>query len=447
MSSAAPEATGGRGADALRVHRERLRAACAIAWLVMLGGGGASLAWLALAELGQGVIAQGTVVVAGRRQAVQHEEGGTVVALHVREGQRVARHAPLMELDATLIEANLERIKGRLLLARAAAARMRAEREGRNETPLRVQFDADAGDPRADSARLLQQGLLAARWQSFADDLAVLTAARDAQVARRHELERTLEARRQQHLLLRQTLARQESLAAQGFFAGNRLLDRQRELAALRGAIVTDEAAVSRLRAEEREIESRIAQRRSARREEIDASLVDVERELGELREQLSALEFSRDRVIVRAPAAGIVHGLGVHTVGGVVAPGQLLMEIVPDDAPLRIEARIPPGAVERLRPGLPVELRLSVLNRANTPLIAGVVTQVGADSTSDPVTREAFYRAEVRPSKDGRRMLKALAVQPGMPLEVFVRTGERSALSYLLKPLRDRFDDALTEG
>jgi len=446
MQSVVPERM--RDAAAGMVMRSaRLRAAVLTAWLVALGGVGAMLAWLALAPLEQGVVAPGVVIVEGRRQAVQHEAGGTVAALFVHEGESVTQGQPLLTLDATVIRANLDQAKGRLFLALASSARLRAERAERPPGRLDIDFGADAADPRALAARELHETLWMTTRRRLADDLAVLRAAAEAQAARRRELEQGLQSRRQQLALLEEEISRQAGLAAQGYYPHNRVLERRRAASELAGQIAADEASTARLRAEEREISSRIAQRQSAHREELDATLVDVERELGELREEVRALEFSLARITVRAPASGTVLGLVVHTVGGVIAPGQVLMEIVPDEAPLRIEARIPPNAVSRTHAGLPVELRIAALNRPNTPLVPGVVTQVGADVIVDSATHESYYRTEVRPTADGLRMLDILAVQPGMPLEVFVRTGRRSALSYLVKPLLDRFDDALTEG
>lgn len=174
--------------------------------------------------------------------------------------------------------------------------------------------------------------------------------------------------------------------------------------------------------------------------------LADARLKVEELGSRLSAADFELAHTEVRAPAGGTVVGLDVFTEGGVIAPGQVLMEIVPQDAPLLVDARAPVELVDKLQPGLDVELLFVAFNQSRTPRVNGKVTLVSADRLLDEKTDQPYYRLRVQVDDDGLRQLQGQTIRPGMPVQAFVRTGERSLLNYLFKPLTDRTHMALVE-
>ena len=194
------------------------------------------------------------------------------------------------------------------------------------------------------------------------------------------------------------------------------------------------------------ELRLRMAQRREKFQEEVRASLADAQVRAEELRNRLASARFDLANSEVRAPVAGLVVGQEVFTEGGVIAPGQQLMEILPERQPLLVDARLPVEMVDKVRVGLPVELMFSAFNQSTTPRVEGQVTLVSADRLLDERSEAPYYRVRIRVGEEGVRRLAGLEIRPGMPVEAFVRSGERSLLNYLFKPLADRTHLALGE-
>jgi len=190
---------------------------------------------------------------------------------------------------------------------------------------------------------------------------------------------------------------------------------------------------------------AQFAQRRQEYQKEVETQLADVQREANALDDRIRALQFEVDNAVVRSPSEGTVVGLSVFTDGGVVQAGERLMDVVPGDEPLRVDAQIPPSLIDRVHVGLPVDLMFTSFNASTTPHVPGVVTLVGADVLLDQ-DKKPFYRAQVEVTPEGMHLLGQNRILPGMQVMVFVRTGERTLLNYLFKPLRDRMSSALTE-
>lgn len=412
-------------------------------WLVLAGFGG-FLLWAALAPLDKGVAVSGSVVVAGHRQAVQHPTGGVVARLLVHDGEAVSAGQVLLTLDATRPRAERDTLRQQYRDAQAAAVRLAAETEG--QAQLRFPPSLPADDPDMQASQALHQQLFASRREAQRLQQAALREGLAGARAHLAGLESAQRYRREQREALLQQLQGLRGLAQEGYIPRNRLLENERLLAQLDGELGEAVGAIGHARQQVQELGWRERQQAEEYRRDLHQQQVDNRLRLGELASRLASAEFELAHTEVRAPVAGTLVGLAVFTPGGVIAPGQQLMEVVPRDAPLLVDARAPVELVDRLRPGLPVELLFAAFNQSSTPRVPGELVLVSADRLLDEQTREPYYQVRIRVSEDGARQLGGLDIRPGMPVQAFVRTGERSLLNYLFKPLADRLHLALSE-
>lgn len=412
-------------------------------WLVLAGFGG-FLLWAALAPLDKGVAVSGSVVVAGHRQAVQHPTGGVVARLLVHDGEAVSAGQVLLTLDATRPRAERDTLRQQYRDAQAAAVRLAAETEG--QAQLRFPPSLPADDPDMQASQALHQQLFASRREAQRLQQAALREGLAGARAHLAGLESAQRYRREQRQALLQQLQGLRGLAQEGYIPRNRLLENERLLAQLDGELGEAVGAIGHARQQVQELGWRERQQAEEYRRDLHQQQVENRLRLGELASRLASAEFELAHTEVRAPVAGTLVGLAVFTPGGVIAPGQQLMEVVPRDAPLVVDARAPVELVDRLRPGLPVELLFAAFNQSSTPRVPGELVLVSADRLLDEQTREPYYQVRIRVSEDGARQLAGLDIRPGMPVQAFVRTGERSLLNYLFKPLADRLHLALSE-
>ncbi|WP_165670962.1 HlyD family type I secretion periplasmic adaptor subunit [Metapseudomonas otitidis] len=412
-------------------------------WLVLAGFGG-FLLWAALAPLDKGVAVSGSVVVAGHRQAVQHPTGGVVARLLVHDGEAVSAGQVLLTLDATRPRAERDTLRQQYRDAQAAAVRLAAETEG--QAQLRFPPSLPADDPDMQASQALHQQLFASRREAQRLQQAALREGLAGARAHLAGLESAQRYRREQRQALLQQLQGLRGLAQEGYIPRNRLLENERLLAQLDGELGEAVGAIGHARQQVQELGWRERQQAEEYRRDLHQQQVDNRLRLGELASRLASAEFELAHTEVRAPVTGTLVGLAVFTPGGVIAPGQQLMEVVPRDAPLLVDARAPVELVDRLRPGLPVELLFAAFNQSSTPRVPGELVLVSADRLLDEQTREPYYQVRIRVSEDGARQLAGLDIRPGMPVQAFVRTGERSLLNYLFKPLADRLHLALSE-
>lgn len=415
-------------------------------WELMLGGAAAVvffvlfLGWAALAPLDAGAYAPGQVAVSGNRQAVQHREGGVVTALHVAEGDRVRRGQVLVELSAGELAATERGLAGQVLALQAQRARMIAERDGLAALVPPAEFAALPPEDRAlaDEALRLQRQQLAARRSGRSTESGVLRQRvgqlREQQLGYERQIASNLEQRR----LIQEELEGVRSLAARGYAPQNRVRALERTAAALDGELGALRAEVARTAEQIGEARLQISGVSTRLNEDVAEQLKQVEVQLNELTPRLAEVRDQIARARIRSPADGQVVGLTAFTVGGVIQPGQTLMEIVPDDASQVIVARIDPNDIDNLRLGLETEVRFPGLRDRDPPILRGRVTRVSADSFQDERTGQSHYRAEivVPPAELERLGRAARDIRPGMPVEVVVLLRKRSALSYLTEPL-----------
>ena len=398
------------------------------------------LGWAAFAPLDAGAYAPGQVAVSGNRQAVQHQDGGVVSALRVAEGDEVREGQVLIELSAGNLRAVERGVAGEVYALMAQRARMIAERDRLNAVPTPEGFaDLDEADRAlADEALRLQRRQFAARGAGRSTESGVLRQ-RISQLDDRMEgYERQLASNREQQRLILEELEGMRSLAAQGYAPLNRVRALERTAASLEGEEGALIAQIAGTREQIGETRLQMLGVNTQLDEDVSEQLRQAEIRLNELQPRLAELRSQIARTQVRSPATGQVVGLSVFTPGGVVQAGQVLMEIVPDDASQVLIARIAPADIDNLRVGMETEVRFPGLREQVPPIIRGEVTRLSADSFVDEQTGESHFRAEIVVSPEAMAPLGAAArdIRPGMPVEVVVLLRKRTALSYLVEPL-----------
>jgi protease secretion system membrane fusion protein len=415
-------------------------------WLLVLLGFGGFMAWAATAPLDAGVPSPGTVVVSGNRKAVQPLVGGKIVELAVKDGDAVKAGQVLVRLDGTQARSQFDMARVQWFSAAAVEARLTAERTGRAQIQFPDELKQEKSDPRAANAMALQTELFATRRRSLESDLNVMRESIRGLEAQQQGIEETSRARREQARLLADEIERQRDLVKDGYLARNRLSEQERALAAVMGAIAEDAGNLGRTRQQIAELRARMLAREQEFRKEVESQLTDVQRDASSLASRLHALEFELVNTEIKSPSDGFVVGLAVHTIGGVVPAGSPMMEVVPIDEPLKIDAQIAPHLIDKVKPGLDVDILFPAFQQATTPHIPGRVVQVSADVLVEPKQGIPYFKASVEVTPEGMKLLRHHQIRAGMPAEVFVRTGERTLLNYLVKPLLDRLNRALTE-
>ena len=409
---------------------------------------GGFLLWACLAPLDQGVVGSGTVVVAGERKAVQSLVGGVVEKLLVSDGDRVTQGQLLVQLNTVQAQSQLDVTRGKLLNDRSVEARLIAERLGTAEIQWPPDLLEHAEEPRLKAAMALQSQLFATRRAELASRLQIIeheTAALQQQLIGYEGVKRNYET---QMRFQQQELEGLRVLAHEGYVPRNKLFEAERNAAQLAGQIASVIGDAGRTRQSINEGRVKALQAQQEFRRDAEIQLSEVSAEASAFADQISAFEFEVENGTIRAPVSGQVMDVNIHTIGGVAQAGQTLMQVVPLDAPIAITARFEPLMANKLRPGLPVHVHFTALQRVDTPTVTGTVTTVSADQLIDEQTHQPYFSAKVEIPADTVVSLQAagLPVRPGMLADVTVVTGERTLMNYLMKPLRERLLAAFKE-
>lgn len=402
--------------------------------------------WAALAPLDQGVASNGTVVVADKRKTVQSITSGLVEKLNVREGDVVKQGQPIIELNATNARAQLEIALAQYISSRAVEDRLLAE--GRNAA--NVSFSADLtslkDDPRVIEAQKLQQQLFQTRRSMLQSEQAILGENLQGLQVQLQGLQAMKVNRESQVKWFNEELKGMRAMAGEGYIARNRLLQLERSAAEASGAMSDTIANIGRIQNSIAEVKLKQIARKQDFQREVESQLTDVQKEVRALKERVDALRFDVANNSIKAPIDGMVVGLNMHTVGGVVQAGQPLMDVVPINEPLIVEAQIDPSMSAKVHPGMPVDINFVALNQNKTPVIDGQVETFSADRIVDPKTGLPYFLARVKVTDEGMKKIGKQQIRSGMPVTVVIKSGERTMLQYLVKPLTDRLHFAFTE-
>ncbi|MEL6364623.1 MAG: HlyD family type I secretion periplasmic adaptor subunit [Pseudomonadota bacterium] len=423
-----------------------LAASVVLLFFGVLGG------WAATARLESGAAAPGVVSIANARKAIQHLEGGIVADIRAREGELVSAGEIILVLADTQAQAGFDVYLERRRALAARIARLEAEWIGRDVVAYPSWLTADASDPAVADLIASQNDVFAARRQSMTGRADVL----EARISQLQEqiagLEAQIGAANDQMALIDQEIADISTLVDQGLAVKTRLTTLQREKAALEGRLGDFKASIARAEAAIGETRLQIMAQeddlRSAVAEEID----EARTELSTIVQQIIQSEDVLERTAVRAPVSGRILNSQIATVGGVVRPGETLMEIVPETDELVVTARISPFDIDIVRSGLTAKVNLSAFSQRTLPQITGLVRDVSADVLTDEATGEGYYEAEIAVDFAEIEALSArdrteYELLPGMPADVLIVTGERTVLQYLMDPLIDTFRRSFREA
>lgn len=412
---------------------------------VFVGGFGT---WAAIAPLESAAIAIGEIIVEGNRRSIEHLEGGIVKEIRVKNGSRAMAGAPLIILDDTQARASMQLLKKRLNDNAALAARLDAERQEAADIAFPTWLLEEAqSDPETASIIATQENIFFSRAATIESQLSMLSR-RSAQFQEEKVgLQSEIDAIDQELVHIRAELNDVRALVKQGLTRRERLYSLQRQEASILGRRGRNTAALARADQSISENELRGETLKTESRESAIRELREVQVQIADTTERLLAAQDVLNRTTITAPVNGVVVNLKIHTRGEVISPGEPLMEIVPADEQLVIEARIAPVDIDVVHANLTARVRLTAFSARTTPEIDGVVEQISADRTIDPNTGAAFYQARIRILDHQIERLNGKELHPGMPVEVMIATGNTTLLDYLVQPITDLIRRGFTES
>jgi len=416
-------------------------------WVLGLGFGG-FLLWAALAPLDEGVPTQGMVTIDTKRKSVQHLTGGIVKDILVREGDVVKEGQVLMRLDEAVSRANYESVRQRYLGLSAMQSRLKAEQTGAGQ----VSFEKDVLQAASTDAFMAQQvnnqrQLFESRRTGIRADLQAFQESIEGLKAQREAIAAMLGQRQQQLALLKEELSNTRDLVKDGYAPRNRQMELERMVADVQANLADLTGNMTRTARAIAEATQRSLARQSEYRKEVESQMAEVSREVQADAEKYVAQKADLQRIEIRSPTTGQVVGLAVQTLGAVVQPGQKLMDVVPEQQSLVLETHIAPHLIDKVHAGLSADVRFNSFAHSPQLVVQGKVLSVSGDLLTDPQNPQMPYflaRLEVTP--EGMKVLGNRQMQPGMPAEVVIKTGERSVLTYLMHPLTKRLAGAMKE-
>ena len=410
--------------------------------ILVFGFGG----WSAFASISGAIIAQGLVAAESNTKKIQHLEGGIVKEILVREGDLVGLGQPLIRLDGTETRVRLGIVRARIDELIAKQARLEAERDGLEEISFPLEISYRMAEQAIEKIVTGQNRLLKARRdsangqrQQLHERISQLDEEIIGLVAQQTATEKQAE-------LIGRELTDLQGLQEKGLVPASRVLALERQAAELEGQRGQLVAQVARIKGRITETRLQIIQIDQEHRTEVLNEIRDVDAQLAELIEKRVAAEAQLRRVDIVAPQSGYIHELIVHTVGGVIGPGQDLMNIVPLDERFIVEARLDPRDIDQVTVGQVAVARFSAFDQRSTPEIEGTLKLIAADLTEDPSTGQQYYAVRIEFSETEREKLGDSQLVPGMPAEIFIATGARTPMSYLLKPLTDQISHAFRQ-
>jgi HlyD family secretion protein len=404
--------------------------------------------WSTFAPLESAAIAPGIVEVESSRKTVQHLEGGIVREILVTDGDTVRTGQTLIRLDATGARAELQSIRGQFWDARAREARLLAEQYGHDRVSFPDELESlKTENPSVGAILAGQQNIFDTRRQVVQSQAAVI---REKML----QVEKEIEGLKAQEIaaakradIVREEVATVVILVNKGFERRPRLLALEREMADIDGRRGETTAQISRAEQVISESQATLLKLESDRQNEIAQSLRETQNQIFQLRERMQAADDQLLRREVKAPEDGVVTDLQIHTPGGVIAAGARLMDLIPQQDRLIVNARVRPEDIGAVRSGLSADVHLLPYNQRRIPRLKGAVTHVSADRLLDKRTDQPYYLAKIRLQDERSAELGGVQIIPGMPTQVFIKTGQSTVALYALRPLLDSFSSAFREN
>lgn len=415
----------------------------AVAGVVLLG---LLVTWAAITPIAGAVIAQGQAVVHGKPKLVQSLDGGIISAIEVATGDHVHAGQILLRLDPTLLSASLDIARSKLAEALARRARLESEQRGL-AAPEFVYPGLPVELPDTRRAEEGERQVFLARAELMQGRQAQLDERRAQIDSRADGLREQVAAKREQLGFLEEDLANVTELGARGLARDSQRLDLSRQRSDLLGQISALNAEMAQLSTSVRDAELETLQKQREFTEGVVTDLRAVNADIEALVPQILTLRTQLARIDIRAPVDGIVHEMAATTVGGVVAPGAVILQVVPLDGGLDFEVRLDPRHVDQVRPGQPVQVVMAALDPRATPRLTGSVASISPGTVQDPVTGAQYYRLELTvPPEELAKLGDEVELLPGMPVEAFLETGDRTVLRYVLKPFASQLSRAFRE-
>jgi len=431
--------------ELLDAKRPRTRGAIVFGLIVMVGFFGGFMAWATLAPLSEAAIAPGVIKVEGTRRTLAHLEGGIVQEILVRDGSRVEAGQVVMRLDDVQSGAALEGLRAQRFALMAQMARLAAEASGATQVTFPPEL-ATSNHPRAIEAVTGQIALFDARRTSLLSQMAVMETRDSQQQGVISGAQGQMLATRRQLELIRQEEVMRRGLVNQGLARLPELLALQRGLHGLEGQIVDLQGQIDRAQASIAEARGTMRQMSDQRMQEVNTDARDVAARLADTDERMRAAADVSTRREVLAPEAGTIVNMRAFTVGAAIRPGDPIMDLVPARDQLVAEVNVQPNDIDVVYPGMQAEIRLPAFKQRLVPYLHGHVTFLAADVTTDPQTRQSYYRAYITIDPDQLARLPSVFLVPGMPVEGHIQTGQRSFWRYMTQPVRDSLARAFHE-
>lgn len=401
--------------------------------------------WAFFAPMDSSALATGVVMVKSYKKTVQHLDGGIVSKILVKDGDLVKEGESLLILDDAQIKAQLEIARGQNITLAAQVARLRTERDQKNSIEYPDILN-DAADTRTIEAKQAENNVFNSRKNAYTGEIAVLNQ-RISQVSSKiNGLQGQVSSKKQLVDSYSEEIRDLKELLAEGFADKQRLRELERnhsiqmgEIAQLNADVATNQMLISETRLQILQIQKQF-------QEEVAAKLSEAQAQLNDATERVVATKDKLERVVIKAPSSGMVQGLAVHTENGVIIPGHPILDIVPQDAELIIEAQVSPMDIDRVSVGLEAEVRFSAFKQSKTPKMNGKVIHLSGDRFVDEKTGQPYYQARVELTLESKKELGDLQLLPGMPAEVLINTGERTLFEYLAQPATNAFARAFIE-
>ncbi len=411
--------------------------------LLFFGGVGT---WAALAPLSGAVVTSGVVQASGENSLVEHLEGGIIESIEVVEGDHVESNDVLIVLDKTRLDAEHNRVQATLLLTQARFWRAVAERDGNEEVSNPTALEDNAKRLGLEQDVMQQQAEFKNRLERHKAQLSAIDQRRKALKEEIIGLEDQKLSEANKLAIIREELKDKKKLLDDGLTPKNQYDALRKSEADSIGRIGALKATIAQREFSIAEMEDEKAGREASRREEAASQVNQLQTTINDLREQLNSRADSLRRSEIRSPTDGIVLSLKKKTVGGVVQPGEELIEILPTSSELIIEARIFPTDIDAIRLGQEAFLRFAALNARTTPEVPATISYVSADRLTDQATGEPYYSARLQVASELPAEINREQIYPGMPVDVFITTDERTFVEYLVRPVRDSFAKAFRE-